>query len=364
MDLVQACGNYPDLLEEILTGLQQAVIISDLDGQILMTSSIVEKVIGYRPEELRDEYLSIIFTPEDLAYLYPNLLYLARKGQPYEGEVLLKRKDLSRFFAFLVIRPCVNTLEGRTILAVCIQDIEKQKQFEQALRETRFEDLVKIANGIAHELRNPLVGIGGFAGRLFKSCNASEEQEKYYEYIVQNLQRIENLIKKVDLLVSLPRPYFRPESVFEMAEAAAEPLMPAIKSRGLDLVIDMDQIELIVDKDLVVRAVAILLENAIDAVEDGGKIEIKSSSVDNQCELCVADEGKGIPPAELPFIFNPFYTTKPTGAGIDLAVVKRIMESHGGQVIVKSTPGQGSVFSLKFPFERRRTIRVEHLSNL
>ncbi|MBW2168958.1 MAG: hypothetical protein JRG69_06820, partial [Deltaproteobacteria bacterium] len=77
--------------------------------------------------------------------------------------------------------------------------------------------------------------------------------------------------------------------------------------------------------------------------------------------LYLIDAGSGISPENLPFIFNPFFSTKADRAGIDLPVVKRIMESHGGQIEVSSKPEEGTTFVLQFPLERRRSIRISRL---
>jgi signal transduction histidine kinase len=118
-----------------------------------------------------------------------------------------------------------------------------------------------------------------------------------------------------------------------------------------------------VDKSLVVRAFSILVENALDALPEGGLMLIRSETDENQCKIYIADQGVGISSGDLPYIFNPFYRTKPTGVGIDLAVVKQIMNRHGGRVEVESKPGEGTTFLLVFPLERRRPIRMSRLEN-
>ena len=222
--------------------------------------------------------------------------------------------------------------------------------------------MIKIANGIAHELRNPLVGIGGFAGRLFKSCRANLDQEKYYDYIVDNVRRIENLVKKVNLLVSLPSPQFRLTSVPRIIEQAVEPYQAEIANRHIRFNADTHNLNILVDEDMAVRALAVLIENALEAVKENGAVRVYAEQTDGLAKICVADDGCGVNPEDIPYIFNPFFSTKPSGAGIDLAVVRRIMESHHGQAGVESRPGEGATFHLIFPLERRRSIRTSLIS--
>ena len=362
-ELFDYCGNYPRLLDEILTGLHQAVILADLNGQVVFANQYVADTMGFHPEELIGGALSKLFTPEDMGFFYPNLLYLARNNQIFEGEAMLQRKNGQKFFVYLVLRPCLGENLSPPLIIFCIQDIDRQKQFETAVRETHFEDLVKIANGIAHEIRNPLVGIGGFAGRLYKECHAQMDQAIYYDYIVSNLKKIESLIKKVDYLVSLPKPDYRPVSLRDLVEVAARPYLEAMAGRGIELTCSINGLEVLVDPDLVERILTVFIENSMDAMKGGGTILVDGAIDNQQCLMTYADNGPGISEDDLPYIFNPFFSTKADGAGIDLAVVKRIMECHGGKVEAESSPGNGVKFRLTFPLERRRAIRTASLAH-
>jgi signal transduction histidine kinase len=271
---------------------------------------------------------------------------------------MLQNKSDARFFAFISVQPCFEPCHEKTIIVFLIYDREKQQVPKRGFREDHYEDLVRIANGIAHELRNPLVGIGGFVSRLYKSCRLTPDHDTYYTYIVSNLKKIEALVKKVELFASLPKPSFTESPIDEVAKKALEPFLSKIEQRKIHLSVSLDKVALFLDEGLVVKALAILIDNAIDALPDGGSILITNEIKDNHCTVTVADTGSGISPDDLPFIFNPFFSTKPEGVGIDLALVKRIMESHGGHVEVFSKQNEGTSFLLMFPLERRRFLRI------
>ena len=207
------------------------------------------------------------------------------------------------------------------------------------------------------------MSIGGFANRLYKSCRANPDHDKYYDYINNNLIKIEDLVKKVEIFARLPKPCFTQESIRELIEKALRPYLQQIEERNIDLNISIDVVILFVDTGLFIRAFSILIDNALDALSEGGKILIHSETEHNQCKIYVTDTGSGISPEDIPYIFNPFFSTKPDGAGIDLAVVKRIMNIHGGHVAVTSKQGEGTTFSLLFPLERRRSIRISSLGD-
>lgn len=362
MDLLQACSNSLALMDKILACIHEAIIVTDLEGRIRFSSSVVEKVFGYAPAELEGENLSIIFTPEDLRYLYPNLLHMARKDMPFEGELMLLRKDGNHFFAFIGFESHLNLTSEQSIISVCVRDIQKEKQLEKSFRESHYEELVQMANGIAHEIRNPLMGIGGFVNRLHKSGKTVHNHDKYYGYIINNLKKIEDLVKKVDFFANLPRPSFAEESMKELLEKTLEPFQGHFEASGIDLTVRMKKMVLLVDKNLVTNVFSILIANAMDALADGGKIMIHNDANEIQAKIHVSDTGTGITSEDLPHIFNPFFSTKPHGAGIDLATAKRIMDNHGGTIGVTSIKGSGTSFTLCFPVERRQPLRSSPLN--
>jgi PAS domain S-box-containing protein len=363
MELPEIWNHPSRLLEELLSSMREAFIVADLEGQILFTSPSVERMTGFTSDELKNEALSAIFTSEDLTYLYPNLLHLARANKSFKGEIILMRKNKVRFFAFVTFRPFFDPGHSKSRIFVCIQDIHNEKRIQKVLEITCFEDLVRIANGVAHELRNPLVGIGGFLKRLYEMCDISGDQRKYYDHTISNLKRIENLVKKVEFLSRLPVPKLRKESIRGLIEKATRPYLQQFEDRKIELTINLEEAFFPLASDLLVRAFSILIENALDVLSDGQRILIHGDTENNNCTILVSDTGPGISPDDLPFVFDPFFSTKADGAGIDLAIVKRIMNSHGGSIEVNSKRGEGTTFVLLFPLERRRSIRISHLQD-
>ena len=363
MDLLRACCSSPHLLGAVLSTIRHVIIVIDDKGNILLANKAVEKVFGITTDDLSGKNLSVIFTPEDLPHLYPNLLFMAGKDKSFEGELTLVRADETRFFAFMVFRPYLDPSQDNPLIVVCIHDIDQRKNPEEGLRGTHYEDLVKIADGIAHELRNPLVGIGGAAKRLYGACTKSENNEKYYDRIVNNVRRLEGLVENVEYFAHLPKPSLKKESIRELMHIAMSPYMEQVEAQAVHMTDKTQDTLLHIDKSLVVRAFSILIGNALDAMFQGGELTLFSEISNNECRVYVRDTGTGISPEDIPYIFNPFFRTKPTGIGIDLAVVKRIMKRHGGRVEATSSPEEGTTFLLAFPLERRRPIRVSPLKD-
>ncbi len=347
------------LPERILTWIQQVVLVTDTNGIIIFANDYVEKVFGFSPDEIKGQNLSVIFMSEDLEYMYPNLLYIARKKGSFEGELMLVRKNGASFFAFMAFTP-FSRME-RSLIAISIQDIDRRRQLENSFSGECFDELMKIAKGIAHEIRNPLSSIGGFVDRLYRSCRINDKHDKYHDHILYNLKKIEGLIKNVEFFVKLPKPCFHKKQMNELIGKAVEPYRHQLAEKKIELQMEINDTVLSIDPDLFLRTVSILIENSIDAIKERGSIGIQGKARDDHYLIDITDTGSGISDDDLPYIFNPFFSTKPDGAGIDLSVVKRIMNSHGGSVDVKSTMDKGTSFILSFPFERRRPIRVASL---
>jgi PAS domain S-box-containing protein len=358
MDFFRACHDSPRLFDTLLSCIRDVVLVANLQGKILFANAYVNEVFGHSPDEMEGKDLSFIFGPDDLDCLYPNLMHMAATNKPFEGELMLVDKHNRLFFAFMVLRTCQSPEQGDTAVVMMIRNIDRTKQLEKTLMETPYQDLIKLTDGIAHELRNPMVAIGGSVNRLHKLCQGGVDQARYFERIFTNLNRIEGIIKKVEFFAHLPKPFIQKRPLKELIEQAIKPYLPQIRNQGIDVETRLDDVLLHVDRDLFVTAISILIENALSALAPKGHLVITSTVQDNRCRVDVSDDGSGILAENLSYIFKPFFSTKSDGTGLDLAVLKRIVESHGGDVDVKSKPGEGATFSLRFPLERRRPFRV------
>ncbi|MBI4798290.1 MAG: PAS domain S-box protein [Desulfarculus sp.] len=362
MELPPSLQNSPHLLSQVLGALTHAVILADLGGTVLYLNPQAERLLGCRAEQAQGQALSRFFMPDDQDFLYPNLLHLAGQGQTFRGELLLRNGQGQGFFAFLSLDQVPPAPGQEPLILMGLEDIDRQKKLEKILGKANYGDLLTIANSIAHELRNPLTGIGGFVNRLYKSCRISMDHDQYYKYIISNLNRIELLVRKVNDLVALHEPALTEESMGAVVDEALRARGEEIARRQITVHTQVEDLRLTLDRQQMQRGLSILIDNALEFTPQGGVIHIEARQEDNCCRLTFSDSGRGIAPQDLPFIFNPFFSTKADGLGIDLAVLKRIVQAHGGSVQAQSQPGQGATFLLKLPLERRRAIRTTLLA--
>jgi signal transduction histidine kinase len=209
---------------------------------------------------------------------------------------------------------------------------------------------------VAHEIRNPLTAIGGFARRLQKSAAGEQEKERA-EVIVWEVDRLEKILRDVLTFSRDARFHLEKHEVGEFLYHVAglhEPLCSE-QSVSVEVALEKDLPPVLMDKDQVRQALTNLITNALDAMPRGGTLKITAGTEYlndvRYVFLRVSDTGKGIEEGNLPLIFEPFFSTKEIGhgTGLGLSITRKILEEHGGFVRAESVRGEGSVFSLYFP---------------
>lgn len=221
----------------------------------------------------------------------------------------------------------------------------------------RLAALGRLTAEIAHEIRNPLTSLGGYARRLLRTVS-SEREKEYARIVVSEAARLENLLKDV-LDFSRPVRY----------ELLRQPLVPILREsleafgercseRGIRVEVELTAEEAVfVDAGHVRRAVDNLMANAIDAMPYGGTLRVSTRLAAARClsfvAVTVEDTGPGIPEADLGRLFEPFWTTKKMGAGtgLGLPITRKIVEAHGGFITVANRPGGGLAAVLWFPYQ-------------
>ncbi|MHC1744692.1 MAG: ATP-binding protein [Syntrophobacteraceae bacterium] len=233
-----------------------------------------------------------------------------------------------------------------------LADISNLKLLEEQLRRSeRLASLGRLAAGIAHEIRNPLSSIKGFATILGGRFQEDDRSKRIAEVMVQEVERLNRVV--TELLDYAKPTELHKETVscadiihrtLELMEGAAENQGVAIQTRILpqDLAVD-------VDADRFSRALLNLYLNALQSMGRGGVLRVAADCREGEVHFTVADSGTGIAPENVPHVFDPYFTTKPNGVGLGLANVYKIIEAHNGQIEVVSTLGDGTTFRILLP---------------
>jgi len=237
-----------------------------------------------------------------------------------------------------------------------IRDISERKQVEKALQRTEQLKMVgEWAASLAHEIKNPLAGIKGSVEALLQEPNISDEDRSLVARAVDEIKRIELLLKSLLNFAKPPQLQLMPTDLNDLLEktisfSLKHPLLSAKSSAAIKVLRDFEHglPETMADPMQLQQVFLNLLLNAIEAMPDGGALTVKTSynHSSNSIDIAIADTGKGIGPQMLDRIFQPFFTSKRKGTGLGLAITRRLVEEHGGKIDVESTPERGTVFNV------------------
>jgi two-component system, NtrC family, sensor histidine kinase HydH len=232
-----------------------------------------------------------------------------------------------------------------------LTETELKKAQEQLLRTERMSALAELSQGVAHEVRNPVMSIGGFARRLKKKLHSDKTLEAYVDIILKEAARLEQMVKDVEAYTSLPEPEIHETKLSALLQHALSLWKhdPEAKNVEIRLASPPEDPTLYLDKGQIALALINLFQNAAEVMPHGGTISISTGWEDRYLVIMVKDNGPGIDPQDLPRIFDPFFTAKSQGSGLGLTTVNRIVTDHRGHIKVFSEPGAGTEFKLYLP---------------
>jgi PAS domain S-box-containing protein len=350
-----------DLIKNLIEVVKTGILIIDTQGTIRFANHYAAELLGFPQDALNEKSIEIFFLPEDSRIFLPNILKLTRESNGFEGEVMLSKRDGIPFFVNLSSALYQEASTGHEFIILTLQDITCFKKMgEEQLETERFFGLGRMTDQISHQIRNPLTSIGGFAQRLAREPISREDCQRYTQIIQNEARRLEHIL---DRLVEFARvqptrfvPYTLPE-IFAGVEKSVPSKEEAAALRWPDLE-KVPNNTIYGNPDFISRAVQCLIQNGLEACSNQGEVMVTGELTENQILIRIKDNGDGILPENLPFIFDPFFSTKFNYLGLGLTMAKRIVQVHQGQIKVKSVPGQGSEFRLLLPKDRRREIRT------
>jgi signal transduction histidine kinase len=222
---------------------------------------------------------------------------------------------------------------------------------ERVIHSERMAALGELAARVAHEIRNPLISIGGFARRLEKKL--TDDTREYARIIVNEVSRLENILKEILGFVKSSKIVKRSLNINDLLNNIIDFISPETHEKQNRIVNELSEKPLmtIIDHDRIKEAILNIITNALQAT-DHGTITIKTRQEDNEAVIELSDTGCGIKQEDIKSIFNPFFTTKSQGTGLGLAVTHKIIQEHNGKIKVESVWGGGTAFRIYLPLER------------
>jgi len=242
-------------------------------------------------------------------------------------------------------------IQGTIILFKDLSEVKSLR--EEVERNQRLATVGRLAAGVAHEIRNPLSSIKGFATYFKERYREVPEDQHIADIMIQEVDRLNRVVTQL-------LEFARPVSISRKQISLKEFIVDSLKlverqaaENGVSVEADLPEngAAAHLDPDKFNQVLLNLYLNAIEAMTDGGRIivNLEKDEQKNRVEIRVSDTGSGIPESELSHIFDPYFTTKPTGTGLGLAIAHNIIQGHGGEIHTESRVGVGTTFRILIP---------------
>jgi PAS domain S-box-containing protein len=336
------------------------MLMVDGNGVIVLVNAQIEKQFGYSREELLGQPVEMLL-PAALrtAHAKQREAYVAKPETRQMGQgrdLFGRRKDGQEIPVEIGLSP-IQTTAGPRVLAAVVDITERKRADEQLRRTQLLAELGTLASGMAHEIGTPMNVILGRAEFALRRTQ-DETAKRSLETIVTQVERITKIMNQFLTFARRRPPERRPIRLKSVIDDSLEMLRERLARHRVEVTVDLagDGLTIEADPDQMSQVLLNLFINAIHAMSEGGTLRIVARAAGGTATLTVSDTGHGIPPEDLPKIFNPFFTTKEVGkgTGLGLTVVHGIIHEHGGTIAVESQSGRGTTFTIMLPAVEKR----------
>jgi PAS domain S-box-containing protein len=324
----------------------ECVLEFDLNGNLIQGNPLVEKICGYSIEELKLIGAASIVVPECMDKKMVHTKKVVN-GDPQEYEISIFHKNGNKIDINVKMIPVFvdNQLVG---IFEIIKDLTESKKIEEYLRRADKVSVIgQLAAGIAHEIRNPLTTIKGFI-QLAKS-NLGED---YTNILLSEIDRI-NLIVSEFMILSKPHDLqFKQKDLKDIIINVINFLVPQTNLRNIQFTINDYPLPVMVncEENQLKQVFINLFKNAIESMPQGGQIHVNMNKMSNEkVSVIIKDEGCGIPQHEVERLGEPFFTTKEEGTGLGFMICNKIIDNHGGSIMVESDLNKGTSVHIIIP---------------
>lgn len=336
-------------LKNIFESISDMVYYTDKDSTIRRINEAVVRKIGKPEHEIIGKKCYEIFHGKKEPWDKCPHSRVLKSNKPFVGEI----EDSHLGGTFVVSNSPIFDSARNFVGTVHIsRDITELRTLrERVVHSERMAALGELAARVAHEIRNPLISIGGFARRLEKKLE--DDTKEYAKIIVNEVSRLENILKEILGFVKNSRIVKSSVNINELINGTVDFISPEIHQKQNRIIRDLSDQDIMtaVDHDKIREAVLNILTNANQAT-DRGTITVKTRKENNDAVIEIMDIGCGIKEEDMKNIFNPFFTTKTEGTGLGLAVTHKIIQEHNGKIKVESSWGSGTAFKIYLPIEK------------
>ncbi len=343
-------------LEKVFDALQEGVILLDNEGKVTYVNQAASRFFGLKIDQVIGQRLT------QGAVRGLDWSELQKPGTVVSRDLEIFYPE-NRYLNFYITSIDDEQPLGFVML---IRDItETRKRTEEQIESERLNAFTLLAAGVAHELGNPLnsltIHLQLLERRLKKMGAKGESLREHLDVATGEIKRLDFIIGQFLAAIRPTQPQFQRVQLRELLDECVRFLQPEIEQAKVKLKLDLrsDLPSMPLDANQIKQAVYNLIRNACQAMPKGGTLTISGTFTDFEVRLSFEDTGKGISSEQMNKLFQPFATTRSTGTGLGLLIVRRIVREHGGEIDIESREGQGTRVSLWLPLVEKRVRMLE-----
>jgi two-component system, sporulation sensor kinase E len=363
-------------LETVFNSIQEGIIVTDSKGRITYLNDAACQLFGLEAEDSLGKRLDERVrgldwnalsregaVSRDMEIFYPTNRFI----NFYSVPLVIERQDFVAGDAVPGPGSATAATGERVGHAIILRDITESRRTEQQTIESeRLNALTLLAAGVAHEIGNPLNSLNIHLqliereARKLDGAKGTELQESV-EVARAEINRLDSIISQFLRAIRPTRPQLRPENINTIVEEAVRFFALEIKDRDIvveqELRSDLPLLEL--DRDQIKQAFYNVIKNSFEAMKSRGILRIRTDLDESHVIVRFTDTGGGISAENLSRVFEPYFTTKTSGTGLGLLIVRRIVREHGGELSIESSEGKGLTLTIRLPHIDRRVRMLE-----
>jgi PAS domain S-box-containing protein len=328
------------------------IAANDVEGIVRTFNETAAKILGYEPEEvlgkmnIRELYATGL--AEEIDEKIHDPVY-GGSGILENYETRMRHKDGTLVPIWLSARVLYENDHEIGMIGHFKDLRERKRMEEELLRSERLAVLGKMAAHISHEIKNPLMLIGGFARQVLKDIAQDPQKNlEKLQIIVDEVKRLEDFLIEVGNYAKFSEPHKEPGDLNALIQETCLRLEPSLRESNIELSLALDpnlpQVQF--DPAHLRQVILNIAKNGIEAMEAGGILTITTGRQVGRVFVQIRDTGTGIPQEVRDKIFQPFFSSKPKGSGLGLAISQKIIEAHQGEIIIDSEPQKGTRVSI------------------
>lgn len=355
-DRKRAEGNLKETIKEnidIKFALDQSSIVAftDAKGVITSVNNKFCEISKYSREEIIGKDHNILNSGYHSKDFFKNLWKTIGAGNVWKGEIRNKAKDGTYYWVDTTIVPFLNDKRMPYQYLAIRNDITERKRTEEVLhRQDKLAAVGQLAAGVAHEIRNPLTSMKGYA-EFLQLDEKDPERMEFLSIILDEIDRVNTIVEDFMVLAKPKAVELEEKNVVPVIQNVVSLLEFEARKKDVRLTFDCSQeiIQIECDENRLKQVFLNFIKNGIEAMPNGGELHVKTIIHDNYVHISIQDTGVGISKEKLKKLGEPFFTTKKNGNGLGLMVSFKIIESHNGKVFVESEPNKGTTFNILLP---------------